>query len=102
MAIQGKYCFMLNAISTERDEPTLPKDKSRTFSKPILFTVTPTNDPPAVLPAPPQAYSTQGSDYWVTVNQIQLKDVDANDVSTRFIHSSSMISLLTLLFLFSH
>lgn len=77
----GDFCFMMNAVAEEFNEPKIHKNKWATTSKPLQITIFPVNDAPKVKPdSSPivQKMATSGVRYYQFYD-LYLEDVDAEE-----------------------
>jgi len=91
----GDFCFMMNAVSEEANEPQIHANKWATTSKPLQITIFPVNDAPKIKPdnaAVVQKTATSGNRYYQFYD-LYLEDVDAEEgAMTVQIQSSDPIS----------
>ncbi len=91
----GDFCFMMNAVSEEANEPRIHANKWATTSKPLQITIYPVNDAPKIKPdsAPVvQKTATNGNRYYQFYD-LYVEDVDSEEGTvTVQIQSSDPIS----------
>jgi hypothetical protein len=77
----GDFCFMMNAVAEEFNEPKIHKNKWATTGKPLQITIFPVNDAPKVKPdsaAVVQKAASSGNRYYQFYD-LYLEDVDAEE-----------------------
>ncbi len=77
----GDFCFMMNAVAEEANEPQIHKNKWATTGKPLQITIFPVNDAPKIKPdsaALIQRNGTSGNPYYEFYD-LSIEDVDAEE-----------------------